>query len=57
MSQFVIPSSNKSDYVFDDGVIGEGAYSIVKKCTEKESGREFAVKIVEKSFIRKEKKV
>lgn len=28
------------------GVLGKGAFSIVSKCTEKETGKEYAVKII-----------
>lgn len=43
------------DFVFKN-VLGEGAYSTVLLAVEKETSRKFAVKILEKDHIKKEKK-
>ena len=48
-----LPSSSFSDefsdlYTLTDEVLGEGAYACVRTCINKNSGQEFAVKIIEK---------
>eukprot|EP00127_Corallochytrium_limacisporum_P000115 Clim_evm22s4 gene=Clim_evmTU22s4 len=46
----------RPDFEFGD-VLGEGSYSEVKECKEISSGRKFAVKIVNKSLVIREKKI
>ena len=49
-----IGNKNYNDEFEDKEKLGEGHFGVVKKCTEKKSGKEYAVKIISKKNLMKE---
>ena len=48
-----IGNKNYEDYYDNNEKIGEGHFAVVKKCIEKKSGKEYAVKIISKNKLKK----